>query len=112
MIPPRRFRSEAAFAPFAGVAPIPASSGLTNKHRLNRREATVSSTAPSTPSRSSGRDSTRPRRSTSPDAPANERPPVAPSAACSEPSADSASRSSSERTNRALTSSPKRLDTR
>ncbi|GAB3011108.1 hypothetical protein GCM10023080_092150 [Streptomyces pseudoechinosporeus] len=31
-----RFRSEAAFASFAGVALIPASSGLTNKHRLNR----------------------------------------------------------------------------
>ncbi|MEV4506684.1 IS110 family transposase [Streptomyces klenkii] len=31
-----RFRSEAAFASFAGVAPILASSGLTNKHRLNR----------------------------------------------------------------------------
>jgi transposase len=28
-----RFRSEAAFA---GVSPIPASSGLTNRHRLNR----------------------------------------------------------------------------
>ncbi|MFJ6074031.1 transposase [Streptomyces sp. NPDC093065] len=33
---PGRFRSEAAFASFAGVAPIPASPGLTNKHRLNR----------------------------------------------------------------------------
>lgn len=33
---PGRFRSEAAFASFAGVAPIPASSGLTSKHRLNR----------------------------------------------------------------------------
>lgn len=31
-----RFRSEAAFATFAGVASIPASSGLTNKHRLNK----------------------------------------------------------------------------
>ncbi|MEU1409621.1 IS110 family transposase [Streptomyces sp. NPDC005728] len=31
-----RFRSEAAFAAFAGVAPIPASSGLTNRHRINR----------------------------------------------------------------------------
>nr|WP_329460599.1 transposase [Streptomyces sp. NBC_01497] len=31
-----RFRSEAAFASFAGVSPIPASSGLTNRHRLNR----------------------------------------------------------------------------
>ncbi|MFD7058605.1 transposase [Streptomyces sp. NPDC059906] len=30
------FRSEAAFAAFAGVAPIPASSGLTNRHRINR----------------------------------------------------------------------------
>ncbi|WP_371681409.1 IS110 family transposase [Streptomyces sp. NBC_01276] len=33
---PGRFRSEAAFAAFAGVAPIPASSGLTNRHRINR----------------------------------------------------------------------------
>ncbi|MEV6210150.1 IS110 family transposase [Kitasatospora sp. NPDC051914] len=31
-----RFRSEAAFAAFAGVVPIPASSGLTNRHRINR----------------------------------------------------------------------------
>ena len=31
-----RFRSEAALASFAGVSPIPASSGLTNRHRLNR----------------------------------------------------------------------------
>ncbi|MFF7183007.1 transposase [Streptomyces sp. NPDC008121] len=31
-----RFRSEAAFASFAGVSPIPASSGLTSRHRLNR----------------------------------------------------------------------------
>jgi transposase len=31
-----RFRSETAFASLAGVAPIPASSGLTNRHRLNR----------------------------------------------------------------------------
>ncbi|MFD5513662.1 transposase [Streptomyces sp. NPDC127051] len=29
------FRSEAAFASFAGVSPIPAPSGLTNRHRLN-----------------------------------------------------------------------------
>jgi tetratricopeptide (TPR) repeat protein len=33
---PGRFRSEAAFASFAGVAPIPASSGLTSRHRINR----------------------------------------------------------------------------
>jgi len=32
---PTRFRSEAAFAMCAGTAPIPASSGLTNRHRLN-----------------------------------------------------------------------------
>jgi transposase len=32
-----RFRSEAAFASLAGVAPVPASSGLTVRHRLNRR---------------------------------------------------------------------------
>lgn len=33
---PRRFRSEACFAMHAGVAPIPASSGRTNRHRLAR----------------------------------------------------------------------------
>jgi transposase len=31
-----RLRSEACFARLAGVAPIPASSGLTNRHRLDR----------------------------------------------------------------------------
>ena len=33
---PGRVRSEAAFAAIAGVAPIPASSGNTQRHRLNR----------------------------------------------------------------------------
>lgn len=33
---PARFRSEAAFAMHTGVAPIPASSGNTNRHRLAR----------------------------------------------------------------------------
>ncbi len=33
---PGRIRSEAAFAMLAGAAPIPASSGLTTRHRLNR----------------------------------------------------------------------------
>lgn len=33
---PERLRSEAAFAHLAGVAPIPASSGRTHRHRLNR----------------------------------------------------------------------------
>jgi transposase len=33
---PARFHSEAAFAMHAGVAPIPASSGKTNRHRLAR----------------------------------------------------------------------------
>lgn len=31
-----RVRSEAAFADLAGASPIPASSGNTNRHRLNR----------------------------------------------------------------------------
>src|SRR4029079_16365808 len=34
--PPGRCRSEAAFAALAGVNPIPASSGKTIRHRLNR----------------------------------------------------------------------------
>jgi transposase len=34
---PRRVRSEAAFAMMAGTAPIPASSGQTTRHRLNRQ---------------------------------------------------------------------------
>ncbi|NMR31850.1 IS110 family transposase [Crystallibacter degradans] len=33
---PQRIRNEAAFASLCGVAPIPASSGRTNRHRLNR----------------------------------------------------------------------------
>lgn len=33
---PDRVRSEAAFARLCGVAPIPASSGMTTRHRLNR----------------------------------------------------------------------------
>jgi transposase len=33
---PGRCRNDAAFASLAGVAPIPASSGLTTRHRLNR----------------------------------------------------------------------------
>ena len=33
---PERLRSEASFAHLAGVAAIPASSGRTNRHRLNR----------------------------------------------------------------------------
>jgi transposase len=33
---PQRMRSEAAFAHLCGVAPIPASSGKTRRHRLNR----------------------------------------------------------------------------
>lgn len=33
---PERLRSEGAFAALAGVSPIPASSGKTNRHRLNR----------------------------------------------------------------------------
>ncbi len=33
---PERLRSEAAFAALCGVSPIPASSGKTNRHRLNR----------------------------------------------------------------------------
>lgn len=33
---PERIRSEAAFAKLCGVCPIPASSGKTDRHRLNR----------------------------------------------------------------------------
>lgn len=33
---PQRIRSELAFAKLCGVAPIPASSGMTTRHRLNR----------------------------------------------------------------------------
>ena len=33
---PRRFRTSPAFAAMSGTAPIPASSGQTSRHRLNR----------------------------------------------------------------------------
>ena len=41
---PERMRSESAFAHLCGVAPLPASSGKTSRHRLNRggdRQASV-----------------------------------------------------------------------
>jgi transposase len=34
---PERLRSDAAFASLCGVSPLPANSGKTNRHRLNRR---------------------------------------------------------------------------
>ncbi len=46
---PQRMRSEAAFAHLCGVAPVPASSGKTNRYRLNRG----ASDKPTTPSTSS-----------------------------------------------------------
>ncbi|HCA84348.1 MAG TPA: IS110 family transposase [Streptomyces sp.] len=42
---PERMRSEAAFAHLAGVAPIPASSGRTHRHRLNRGRDRASNNA-------------------------------------------------------------------
>src|SRR3712207_1850853 len=33
---PQRIRSEAAFAKLCGACPVPASSGMTSRHRLNR----------------------------------------------------------------------------
>lgn len=33
---PERLRSDAAFASLCGISPLPASSGKTNRHRLNR----------------------------------------------------------------------------
>ncbi|WP_435848615.1 transposase [Streptomyces javensis] len=48
---PGRFRSEAALASFAGVSPIPASSGLTNRHRINRSGDRQLTRALHTPSR-------------------------------------------------------------
>ena len=43
-----RITTEAAFARLAGAAPIPASSGQTIRYRLDRSQATASSTAPCT----------------------------------------------------------------
>ena len=42
---PERLSSEAAFARLCGVAPLPASSGKTNRHRLNRGGARIANNA-------------------------------------------------------------------
>jgi transposase len=42
---PHRLHSEAAFAHLCGVAPIPASSGKTHRHRLNRGGDRAANTA-------------------------------------------------------------------
>jgi transposase len=61
-----RVGSEAAFARLAGVAPVPASSGKTVRHRLSR--GGVNSTAPCTRSSFIAANTTRQRRLTSSDA--------------------------------------------
>jgi len=43
---PERLSSEAAFARLCGVAPLPASSGKTNRHRLNRGGDRIANNAP------------------------------------------------------------------
>ena len=60
---PDRLRSEAAFARLCGVAPIPASSGRTNRHRLHRG-GIVKPTPPCTWPRSSGSDTANEPRPT------------------------------------------------
>jgi transposase len=47
---PDRMRSEAAIAHLCGVAPIPASSGKTRRHRLNRGGDRAANNAVYTPS--------------------------------------------------------------
>jgi transposase len=42
---PERLRSEAAFASLCGVSPVPASSGKTHRHRLNRGGNRIANTA-------------------------------------------------------------------
>ena len=62
---PERLRSEAAFAALCGVCPIPASSGKTHRHRLNRggdRQANAARRC--TASSSSDFDATRERKNT------------------------------------------------
>ena len=54
-----RIRTEAAFAMLSGTAPVPVSSGRTDRHRLNR-PGDASSTAPGTPWPSAACAATRP----------------------------------------------------
>jgi transposase len=79
---PGRIHSEAAFAMLAGVAPIPASSGQTTRHRLNRR-GDRNSTAPCTPSPSPGSATTSAPVTTSIAAPPKARHPEKSNAASS-----------------------------
>ena len=62
---PGRLRSEACFARLAGVAPVPASSGQTTRHRLSRG-GDRNSTAPSTRSSSTAANTTPQPATTSP----------------------------------------------
>jgi transposase len=65
---PDRVTSEPGFAMLCGAAPLPASSGKTQRHRLNRGGA-GRPTAPSTWRSSAACAWTPPPRPTSPDAP-------------------------------------------
>jgi transposase len=68
-----RFTSDAQLARISGCAPIPVSSGRTDRHRLDPA-ATANSTTPSTCSRSPRSVTTREPRSTSPNNAATGRP--------------------------------------
>jgi transposase len=74
-----RFSSDAKLARAAGVAPIPVSSGKTNRHRLDRG-ATVRSTPPSTASPSPAPAATQKPATTSPANAQKARAPAKPSA--------------------------------
>ena len=79
---PGRCRSEAAYAALGGTSPLPASSGQTVRHRLNRG-GDRALTAPSTPSRWSGCAAAPGPAPTSTGAPPRERPPGKSAAASS-----------------------------
>ena len=82
---PGRIRSEAAFAALAGVAPIPASSGNTVRHRLNRSGDRQLNRALHTVALS-GCNTTRRPRPTPPAEPPKARPPARSNDASNEPS--------------------------
>ncbi|MEV7003714.1 transposase [Streptomyces sp. NPDC093982] len=65
-----RLRTEASFAALCGAAPVPASSGKTNRHRLSRGGETGRPTPLSTASRSCEWPDAGAPASSSPDRPA------------------------------------------
>ncbi|WP_420886260.1 transposase [Candidatus Microthrix parvicella] len=99
---PERLKSSAAFAHLCGVAPVPASSGRTTRHRLNRGDVERHANAALYRITLCRLDTTTPPAPTGPDVQPNRNPPKTSSAASSATSSARSTKPSEQTSTSAL----------